>query len=112
MEGHAPAPSPVPFSIVINIQVPAGNGIPSISSSTSPAPPTPQAPDPQPSPPKALDSMTVPDLLALCRVVRPAEILEQFNPDQIRRACKAGLSRPRRNLGGWVSTALRKGWKL
>jgi len=68
----------------------------------------PRSPPPRPD----LPTLQADQLLALCRVVRPHIILETYPADRIREVCLAALAAPRRNLGGWVATALSKKWNV
>lgn len=104
-----PEPAPAPVQIVINVQL-SPDGSPTVQH-------VPKG-DPHADPPEAskpqqhLDSLSVEKLLALCRVVRPADLVDLYDAERIRAVCRAALSAPRHNLGGWVAAALKKGWKV
>jgi len=50
--------------------------------------------------------------LARCRVKNPADLLAMGTPQRVIAVCRAALAAPRKNVGGWVATALRKGWAV
>ena len=59
-----------------------------------------------------LEGLPLERVLAFCRVRNPAVLLEKFPEDRIREVCLAALSQPRRNIGGWVASALTRGWAV
>lgn len=112
-----PDPPRTPVQIVVNIHV-APDGSASLEQLPQGAPRGDLQGDPPQDPPAAskpeqlLDSLSLEKLLAVCRVVRPAELVDLYDAERIRDVCKAALAAPRHNLGGWVASALKKGWKV
>lgn len=98
---------PLAFNLTLHIHLPTTGGAPVVSPEGGAAPPAERTLS-------GLLGRSPAELLTLCNVRAPLGLLHTYPADRIREVCLAGLARQGqiKNLGGWVASALRKGWDV
>lgn len=117
--------STTPMTITLTIHVHPDQSTSSVSPASPPSSSAPGAPGSASEPATPMSGVDAPTVtvedadalspaawLARCRVKNPADLLAMGSTERVIAVCKAALAAPRKNTGGWVATALRKGWAV